>query len=360
MSRTSLSQIHQFIEGYSSGKFWIGIDVHKRSYSLALLREDGMSYTWVTTADPIRLVEQLQGLPITISSIVYESGPTGFGLARTLKKANIPVDIAAPSRIPRPVRPGAKSDRLDCLKLAAYGSKGMVKSIAVPREEEEALRALLRRRQQLTESLVRVKQRIKSLLLYIGQTEPHGLRSWTDKSIRQLENMSLNDAYQILLKSLIRQLRFVQDERQIVLNQLQSLISKTDQQNSLGCLSSVPGVGSITALTFLLEVFNPQRFNRAEEIASYLGLAPMVHHSGEQIPPGKLQPVGQACLRSLLIEVAWMWKTKDEGARTMYNNFLSKMGIPQKAICAMARRLAIILWRIAVEQRTYYPIEVKV
>ena len=90
MSRTSLSQIHQFIEGYSSGKFWIGIDIHKRSYSLALLREDGMSYTWVTTADPIRLVEQLQGLPITISSIVYESGPTGFGLARTLKKANIP------------------------------------------------------------------------------------------------------------------------------------------------------------------------------------------------------------------------------------------------------------------------------
>jgi len=66
-----------------------------------------MSYTWVTTADPIRLVEQLQGLPITISSIVYESGPTGFGLARTLKKANIPVDIAAPSRIPRPVRLGA-------------------------------------------------------------------------------------------------------------------------------------------------------------------------------------------------------------------------------------------------------------
>ena len=101
MSRTSLSQIHQFIEGYSSGKFWIGIDVHKRSYSLALLREDGMSYTWVTTADPIRLVEQLQGLPITISSIVYESGPTGFGLARTLKKANILVDIAASSRIPR-------------------------------------------------------------------------------------------------------------------------------------------------------------------------------------------------------------------------------------------------------------------
>lgn len=319
-----------------------------------------MSHTWVTTADPKLLVEQLQGLPITITGVVYESGPTGFGLARTLMKANIPVMVAAPSRIPRPVRPGAKSDRLDCLKLAAYGAKGMVKGIAVPSKADEALRALLRRRHQLTESLVRVKQRIKSLLLYIGQPEPQGLTSWTDKSIHQLENLPLDEAYQSLLGSLIRQLRFVQEKRKIVLNQLQSIISKTDQQNRLHCLTSVPGVGSITALTFLLEVFKPERFNQAEEIAGYLGLAPLVHHSGEKTPPGKLQPVGQACLCSLLIEATWMWKTKDEGARTMYNKFLSKMGVPQKAICAMARRLAIILWRMAVEQRTYYPIAVKV
>ena len=120
-------------------------------------------------------------------------------------------------------------------------------------------------------------------------------------------------------------------------------------------LTSVPGVGPITSLSFVLEIFNPGRFNRAEELAGYLGLAPVVHHSGEKAPSGRLHPVGQKYLRSLLIEAAWIWKTRDERAKLLYNRLLAKSRIPQKAICAVARRLAIIQWRIAVEKRPYYP-----
>jgi hypothetical protein len=61
-------------------------------------------------------------------------------------------------------------------------------------------------------------------------------------------------------------------------------------------------------------------------------------------------------LRSLLIEAAWMWRTKDAKAGEVYNKLLSKTGIAQKAITALARRLAIILWRLSIEQRPYRPI----
>jgi transposase len=107
------------------------------------------------------------------------------------------------------------------------------------------------------------------------------------------------------------------------------------------------------ATTFLCELFRPERFARAEEVASYLGLAPMVRHSGEKTPSGRLVPVGQTKLRSLLVEAAWMWRAKDDYARNLYNRFLSRMGIAQKAISALARKLAIILWRLCIEKRPY-------
>ena len=122
-------------------------------------------------------------------------------------------------------------------------------------------------------------------------------------------------------------------------------------------LTSVPGVGKVVATTFHTEIFRPERFNRSEEIASYLGLAPTVRHSGERTPRGHLVPVGQTRLRSLLIEAAWMWRAKDSYAHELYNKLLSKTGIPQKSIAALARRLAIILWRLSIEQRAYRPIE---
>jgi transposase len=104
-----------------------------------------------------------------------------------------------------------------------------------------------------------------------------------------------------------------------------------------------------------LEIFRPDRFNRPEQVTSYIGLAPVVRHSGNKTPSGRLVPVGQARLRSLLIEAAWMWKTKDPHAQAIYTRLLGKTGIAQKAITAVARRLAIILWRLCIEQRIYRP-----
>ena len=54
--------------------------------------------------------------------------------------------------------------------------------------------------------------------------------------------------------------------------------------------------------------------------------------------------------RSLLVEAAWMWRAKDPYARELYNKLVSKTGIPQQAKAALASRLAIILWRMSIEQ----------
>ena len=353
MATNSLSRVEQFVEGFTDHSFWIGMDVHKRSYHIALLRADGRSLTLVSPASPQNVIQLINRLAISVAAVAYESGPTGFSLARELEAAGIPVIVAAPSRVPRAVTAGAKTDRLDCLKLASYAAKGLIHSIAIPMPEEEAHRSLLRRRHDVAASVRRCKQHIKSLLLFLGIEEPMAVENWSQDADEVLHALPMETSAKLTLESHLRELMFHRQELKEVDRQLHLFTKQQVHRKTIACLESVPGVGQVLATTFLCELFRPQRFARAEEVGSYLGLAPMVRHSGEKTPSGRLMPVGQTKLRSLLVEAAWMWRARDDYARNLYNQFLSRMGIAQKAITALARKLAIILWRLCIEQRPY-------
>lgn len=353
MARASVSSVQQFVKGFERQPFFIGVDVHKRSYHLALRRTDDKSLTLVCPADPQGLVGLIQRLSISISAVAYEAGPTGFGLARTLRAAGIPTLMAAPSRIPRAITSGAKTDRLDCLRLADYAAKGLVRSIAVPTPQQEAQRSLQRRRHDIVDSLRRCKQRIKRFLLFLGLPEPKEAERWRRDAAEALRALPMDPNARLTMESYLRELTFYQNELSMVEQQLSELAGK--EGTALAYLRSVPGIGEVVATTFMLEIFSPERFQRAEEVTSYLGLAPMVWHSGEKTHSGRLRPVGQTRLRSLLIEAAWMWRQYDPYARELYNKFLGRMGIAQKAIVAVARKLAVILWRLYIERRYYRP-----
>jgi len=354
MKGKKTSNLEQFFTESAGRKVWIGVDVHKRSYSVAICREDGAIASWKTAADNDVLIKQLSSHGMALENLVYESGPTGFGLARACQRAGIPAIVAAPSRIIRPVSPTAKTDSLDCRKLAHLAAKDMVRSIAVPSEEEEALRALERRRHQLADSQRKVRQRIKGFLLFHGIEEPTGLERWTIQAVQTLAQMSLNAMLREVLDDYLEELRHVR-HRILALERKLAGHTVALHQRRLACLQSVPGVGRIVACSFLSELFRPERFQRGEEVAAYLGLAPFVRHSGEKSPAGRLRPTGHTRLRSLLVEAAWVWQSRDPGVRAYYSRMLCNTGLAQKAITAVARKLAIILWRLACEVRVYRP-----
>jgi transposase len=306
MARTSVSSVQQFVKGFETQPFFMGIDVHKRSYHLAIRRVDGKTVTLVCPADPSGLVGVIQRLCIKVGSIAYEAGPTGFGLARVLRKAGMKTLIAAPSRIPRAVTSGAKTDRLDYLRLADYAARGMIRSIAIPSPRQEAQRSLMRRRHGIVDSLRRCKQRIKGLLLFLGLPEPKPTERWRRGTEEALRELPMEPHARLTLESYLRELSFFQKELSGVEEQLCRMGGQEGE--AIACLQSVPGVGEVVATTFMLELFDPERFERADEVTSYLGLAPMVRHSGEKTPSGRLRPVGQTRLRSLLIEAAWAWR----------------------------------------------------
>jgi len=279
--------------------------------------------------------------------VVYEAGPTGFGLARRLIRAGIPVIVAAPSRIPRPVAATSKTDRLDGRKLAEYAATGMLRPIAVPTGTEEGFRALVRRRHRLTDSIRHAKQRIRGLLLQFGIPEPAGIEHWGQAAVEAVGQLSLPPGADMTRDSLLRELAFLTQEREAVEEKLRQTCRAPEHEGRVKALKMVPGVGETVATTFAAELFRPGRFRHPGEVTSYLGLAPVVHQSGSGKARVQIRPVGQRRLRSLLIEAAWMWKQRDPAAETFYRRILGCTGLPQKAIVAVARKLAILLWRLS-------------
>ena len=107
---------------------------NRRNYQIVLRRLDVLIETWVSPADPSLIRLQLKSLSIIIEMIVYESDPTGYGLARELISVEYNVKVAAPSRILRSINRSAKTDCLDYMKLADYAAKHILRSISIPSE----------------------------------------------------------------------------------------------------------------------------------------------------------------------------------------------------------------------------------
>ena len=334
------------MEGFQEQRFFVDIDVHKRSFSVALLRPDGMLESWTTPADVDVITNRLTSLPVYISAVCYEAGPTDFGLARSLRSAGIKVIVATPSRIPRPV--AATVNKTDGIKLAELAASGLIRSIAIPNEREEAFRALSRRRHQLTDSIHGVKQRIRSLFLALGVAEPAGIEHWSKTAIFALERQSLPTGAAETRDSLLSELRYFIIAQKEVDTKLERLAKEQDEAKRIAAMRSVPGVGRVVATTFAAEIFNPKRFNHSKEVTAYLGLAPVIRQRGGSKGKATIRPVGQRRLRNLLVEAAWMWKQKDKRAQEFYNRILGKHGVPQKAIAALARKLAALLWKLSI------------
>ena len=188
---------------------------------------------------------------------------------------------------------------------------------------------------------------------FTGIPEPESLHYWRRDSADAIREAPFQYAEKQVLESYIQELDSLKKQLRAIEHQLKIIGQMDHHKDVIKSLMTVPGVGFITAISFHLELFHPERFKTKEQIASFLGLAPTVHHSGESHPRGHLVPVGQQRLRATLIEASWVWICKDEYASGLFRKYIGKSGIKQKAVSAVARKLAIILWRLSIEKRAY-------
>ena len=322
----------------------VGVDVHKATYHVAVLSpERGLLATWVQPARPEVLVERLRPIHGQVAQVVYEAGPTGFSLVRRLRAEGLPAQVIATSKVLAPVGQEAKCDRLDCRRLALLSSKGLLHPVRVPTEREEADRQVLRLREQLARKARSIRQQIKAFLLQHGLAEPPGLAHWAGRAIESLRSLGLPPELRFCLDVMLDELKHNQSQVARVTKRLEELACAERHRGAAEVMRSVPGVGLVTAMTFRLELPEPERFRTEGQVAKVTGLAPMVRQSGATRRDGGLLRSSSGRLRTALVEAAWMWVARDETARGRYRRLAANTGSGKKAIVGMARRLGILL-----------------
>jgi len=157
---------------------FVGLDVHARSVvAYALDDVTGELTRARLVPDPEVILAWLQQLPGPVA-VVYQVGPTGFGLARFLFAAGLRCVLAAPTKLHRPSGDRVKTDARDALLLARLLRLGESVAVRVPTLEQEAARDLVRVREDVRGDLMRARHRTSKLLLRQGVVWSGGT-AWT-------------------------------------------------------------------------------------------------------------------------------------------------------------------------------------
>lgn len=337
---------------------YVGIDLHRKRWHVTLrtteieLFSASIPGTWEALE---RLLQPYRGHHI---EAVYEAGYFGYWLHDHLAEYDIECIVTPPSLIPREQANRVKTDRRDSRKLAHFLAKGMLKRVWVPSAQERQERQVVRRRRQLIQDRVRTQSRIKAELRFYGieLLEPHG--PWRQVYVENLKRLRFPTRWaQESFKRLLEQYEFFTEQvnRQTCL--LKELAQTERYCERVKILRSVPGIGLIAAMEFLLELQTVERFRRADQLAAYVGLTPSQYSSADKVRMGHITAIGKNSLRATLVEASWRLVTKDEVMRKKYEQIKMRAGA-KRAIVAVARNLLLRMRRMLLDEKLYIRVAV--
>jgi transposase len=307
----------------------VGLDVHAAKIVAAVLDAETGELTFFGLGGEVEQAAAFcAGLPRPVR-VAYEAGPTGYGLARELVKRGVGCVVAAPSKIPRASGDRVKTDRRDAELLVRLLFAGKLHAVRVPGPEEEALRDLVRAREGVRMDLMRCRHRLSKLLLRHGIRFDDG-HAWTDRHRAWLNEIVLQwpaaQATLLDVRGAIDALAVRRDglEREIV-----AMLPVSPWRSQVGVLRCLRGVDTLSAVGLCAEVGDFQRFARAEQLMSYVGLVPSESTTGQQRRLGSITKTGSAHARRLLVEAAWHYRPRPNLGKTLTER---QQDQPQEAI----------------------------
>ncbi|AII03818.1 MULTISPECIES: IS110 family RNA-guided transposase [Rhodococcus] len=350
----------------------VGLDVHALSVVACGIDEDtGEVFRRRLSPDYGEVLAWLRTLPSPVK-VVYEAGPTGFGLCRALTAAAVECVVVAPSKLQRPAGDRIKTDARDALHLARLLRLGEIVEVSVPSVEQEAARDLVRAREDARGDLMRCRHRLSKLLLRQGLVYSGGA-AWTAAHDVWLRGQSFDQPalqaafdsdYEAMILTLARR-----DRLDAAIADMAEDSPYTPMVRRLGCLR---GVSTLTAFGLAVEIGDWQRFT-GNTIGAYVGLVPSEYSSGTSRSQGSITKTGNGHARRLLVEAAWhhrktyrnpgqvmhrRWEKASPAARARghagnhrlhhkWEQFTARKKRPVVANVAVARELAGWCWSLA-------------
>jgi transposase len=352
-----------------SKSIMIGCDLHDKTMVLRIAEglQDSLRKTFPTDqrAELIRWLKEFAAQRQAERIVfVYEASGQGFGLYDELREAGIECHVLAPTHLPHTAHSRKrKTDDQDAQLLLdevrAHVLAGRpLPTVWVPDLETRDDREMVRQRLQVAEQRTRIKNQIRNLAKRWQVKFPAGFSqtgNWSRKSLQWLEEVGagtlvgLKAGARITLASLVSVYRALSQEL-VRLDEALEQLSRTERYaRAFRKLQLLPGVGTLTAMTFLTELGDLERFANRRQLAAYLGLAPSSFESGErQDRKGHITRQGPARVRHVLCQASWVALRCSPGWRETYERI--KRGSKSRgriAIVAVMRQLGVSMWQAA-------------
>ena len=299
----------------------------------------------------------------------YEAGPAGYDLYRQVTALGVPCQVMAPALTPRKPGDRIKTDRRDAKKLVRLFRAGALTPITVPDEAAEAVRDLVRCREDVQEDLGRWRHRLLKFLARHGRVYREG-RNWTHRHWAWLR------AQRFTLPALER----TYQEYRWTIEQLRARVADLDREigvlaetaryrQPVGWLRCFRGLDTLAALTLVAEIGDFTRFASPRELMAYLGLVPSEASSGAREHRGSITKAGNTYARRILVEACWHYRHPPRVGRGLalrsqgqppgvraqawqaqqrlhrrYRHLVGHGKRPPVAVVALARELAGFVW----------------
>jgi transposase len=344
---------------YTGVNIYCGIDTHLKNWRVTILVEEVFFKT--ISIDPKAEVLSnflKKNFPNGEYFSAYEAGFCGYSVHRNLQNKGITNIIVNAADIPTTDKERKqKEDNRDSRKIARSLRNGDLGPIYIPTPATEELRSFVRYRRSLVKDIGRNKSRIKSFLYRHGIDIPIGLntasRYWSANFSKWLKTLRLTTdfGHTVLLNTLltVEQLR----ERLLgVEKELRKISKQQIYAKQFDCLTSIPGIGLISAMIIISEIESIKRFSNLNKLCSYVGLVPTTNSSGEDEKSGNITPRSNKPLRSILIECAWIAIRHDSSLTLAYSKLSSRMKA-NKAIIRIAKKLLARIKYVLEHQEIY-------
>lgn len=323
---------------------WVGLDVHASQTTATVLCQD--TGELIRRRIPGGSSEALAFLASIDGRVraVYEAGPTGMGLARSAAAAGIDLRVCAPGLIPRKPTDRIKTDKRDSENLARQLAAGGLSFVRVPSTEEEALRDLVRAREDVRCDLSRARHRLGKFLLRRDLRYPAA--NWTQKHLHWISQLRFEErASEVVCAEYLHAVSALLGRREHLEATITELLPASPFAETAARFRCFRGVDTLTAIGLCAEVGDFKRFEKPAKLSAYLGMVPSEQTSDSKRRQGAITKAGSAHARRLLIEAAWHYRGPPNVGETLRRR---QRGVDPRVV-EVAWRCQRRLW--AIKQR---------
>jgi transposase len=359
---------------------FIGLDVHADTIAAAVAEPNGDIRPLGVIPNRLESLRKLVNKlgPVNQVKACYEAGPTGYVLYWQLSSLGVACEVVAPSLVPVKAGDRVKTDRRDAAKLARSYRAGDLTAVWVPDAAHEAVRDLVRAREDARQDQARARQRLGKFLLRHGWRPPEDVKkNWTQKHMDWIKRQVRFEqaASQAAFLDYVHEVEHAADRLERIEKAIDDAIvaAPPEVQQVVQAIQALRGVGKIVAVSVVAEVGSLSRFTNPRQLMAYAGMVSSEYSSGNHIQRGGITKTGNSHLRRVLVEAAWAYQHKpwiggwlakrqqglDEETKAMawkaqwrlctrYKKLSARGKNKPQIVTAIGRELLGFIWAIAV------------